>query len=99
VRRAGTMVQVGVLPNEPRPVNLAPLVSKEVTMIGSFRFDDEIGEAIDLLATDPLISEVITHVYPATEVEQAFATALDSAVSGKVVVSMWLDELGDRPSP
>lgn len=98
VRRAGMMVQVGVLPNEPRPVNLAPLVSKEVTMIGSFRFDDEIGEAIHLLATDPLISEVITHVYPATEVEQAFATALDSAVSGKVVVSMWLDERADRPS-
>ena len=92
VRRAGPMVQVGVLANEPRPVNLAPLVSKEVTMIGSFRFDDEIGEAIELLATDPLISEVITHVFPASHVEDAFATALDSHVSGKVIVSMWLDE-------
>ncbi len=99
VRRAGTMVQVGVLPNEPRPVNLAPLVSKEITMIGSFRFDDEIGEAIELLATDPLISEVITHVFPASHVEQAFATALDSQTSGKVVVSMWLEEQADRIWP
>jgi L-idonate 5-dehydrogenase len=94
VRRAGTVVQVGVLPDEPRPVNLAPLVSKEVTMIGSFRFDDEIGEAIDLLATDPLISEVITHDFPAGHVAEAFDTALDSQVSGKVVVSLWLDEAG-----
>ncbi|MGV1009537.1 MAG: zinc-binding dehydrogenase [Dermatophilaceae bacterium] len=92
VRRAGTVVQVGVLPNEPRSVNLAPLVSKEVTMIGSFRFDDEIGEAIELLATDPLISEVVTHAFPASHVAEAFDTALDSQVSGKVVVSLWLDE-------
>lgn len=97
VRRAGTLVQVGVLANEARPVNLAPFVSKELTMIGSFRFDDEIEEAIELIASDPRFTEVITHDFPASAVEAAFATALDSDVSGKVVVSLWLDDGSERP--
>jgi L-idonate 5-dehydrogenase len=92
VRRAGTLVQVGMLENEARPFNLAPFVSKELTMVGSFRFDDEIDEAIELLAGESAISEVITHVFPASDVEQAFAAARDSESSGKVVVSLWLDE-------
>ncbi len=34
-RRAGVVVQVGNLPNETRPVNLAPLVSKEIRLLGT----------------------------------------------------------------
>ena len=91
VRRGGTVAQVGMLPNDNIGVNLAPFVSKEVTFVGCFRFDDEIDDAIDLLAKHPAIANVITHVIDADDYEEAFATAKNSAESGKVVVSLWLD--------
>jgi L-idonate 5-dehydrogenase len=91
VRRAGTVAQVGMLPDQPVGVNLAPFVSKEVTFTGCFRFDDEIDEAIELLAAHPEIAQVITHVVPVDRVQEAFDIARDSQQSGKVVVSLWLD--------
>lgn len=87
-RRRGTVVQVGMVPNEPRPINLAPLISKEVALLGVFRFKDEIDEAIALLDAEPSIEAVITHVVPLPDVERAFDVAKDSAASGKVVVSL-----------
>ncbi len=88
-RRAGSYVQVGMLPNEPRGINLAPMISKEVTIHGSFRFNDEIDAAITLLDTTPGIEDVITHVLPADQALEAFAAAKDSQSSGKVVISLW----------
>ena len=41
------------LPDETRPVNLAPLVSKKVQLRGTFRFNDEIDAAITLLDQNP----------------------------------------------
>ena len=88
-RRAGTYVQVGMVPNEPKGINLAPLISKEVTLHGSFRFNDEIDAAIALLDATPGIEDVITHELPADRALEAFAAAKDSQASGKVVVSLW----------
>ena len=95
-RRAAIVVQLGMVPNEPRPVNLAPLVSKELQLRGAFRFDDEIDEAVTLLKERPGIESVITHVVPADQAADAFAAAKDSEASGKVVVALWPD--GDAGS-
>lgn len=92
VRRAGTVVQVGMLPADKIAVNLEPLVSREVRYLGTFRFDDEIDQAIELLAEHPEIAKVITHVIDADHIVEAFETARNSQESGKVVVSLWLDE-------
>jgi len=86
---------VGTLPDDPRPVNLTALVSKELQPRGAFRFDDEIDEAVTLLAERPGIESVITHVLPAEQAVEAFATAKDSEASGKVIVALWPD--GDIP--
>lgn len=94
VRRRGVIVQVGMVPNEPRGVNLAALISKEVDLRGAFRFADEIDEAVALLAAKPQIGRVVTHVVPVAEVRRAFDTARDSAASGKVVVCF--DETGEN---
>jgi len=94
VRRAGIVVQVGMLPNEARPINLSPFISKEVEYRGCFRFDNEIDDAITLLANDSNIQKVITHVVEASKVTEAFDAAKDSEASGKVLVSLWLDDLG-----
>ena len=87
-RRAGTVVQVGNVPNENRPVNLAPLVSKEIRLLGTFRFNTEIDDAIALLDQNPQIEQVITHVLPIEDVDEAFAIAADSEISGKVLVQV-----------
>lgn len=85
-RRGGVLVQVGNVPNEDRPVNLAPMVSKEIQLRGSFRYDTEIDHAIAMLASRPAFDVLVTHEYPLEEVAQAFATAADSDASGKVLV-------------
>lgn len=87
-RRAGTYVQIGMLPDEPRGINLAPMISKELTVHGSFRFKDEIDAAIALLNSEPGIEQVVTHEIPADHAVEAFAAAKDSQVSGKVLVSL-----------
>jgi L-idonate 5-dehydrogenase len=87
-RRAGIVVQVGNLPDEARPVNLAPLVSKEIQLRGTFRFNAEIDDAITLLDKNPQIEQVITHVMPIDDVDQAFAFAANSQISGKVLVEV-----------
>ncbi len=87
-RRAGIVVQVGNLPNEARPVNLAPLVSKEIQLRGTFRFNAEIDAAITLLDRHPQLEQVITHVLPIEDVSEAFAVATDANVSGKVLIEV-----------
>ncbi len=88
-RRAGQYVQLGMLPNEAVGINLAPMISAELTMHGSFRFNDEIEAAIAMLDANPGIEDVITHEIPAERAEEAFVTAKDSEISGKVLVSLW----------
>lgn len=86
--RAGIVVQVGILPAQPITVDLAPLVSKEVQLRGTFRFADEIDEAIALLAVQDRLDAVITHTLPAAQAAEAFAIAQDPARSGKVLLSL-----------
>lgn len=85
-RRAGTVVQVGMLGAGPQPIAIAPLVAKEIRLRGAFRFNNEITEAVELLAKFPVIATAITHVFPAEDVKKAFDIAKDSEVSGKVLV-------------
>ncbi|MEV8266035.1 zinc-binding dehydrogenase [Microbacterium sp. NPDC076911] len=89
VRARGTVVQVGMVPNENRPLNIAPFISKEVRWVGTFRFKDEIDRALDLLDSHPEIERVITHEISAESLEEAFEIARDSEQSGKVVVAVW----------
>lgn len=88
VRPGGTVVQVGMLPDDPRPVNLAPFISKEARYLGAFRFRDEIDQAVALLAANPGIESALTHEFAVTDAAEAFATARDSQRSGKVVFAL-----------
>ncbi|MGP9806920.1 L-idonate 5-dehydrogenase [Halomonas sp. AOP12-C2-37] len=89
VRRAGVIVQIGMMPATPQPIALASLISKEAQLRGCFRFNDEIDEAIRLLAADARFDSVITHVLPAEDAQHAFSIAKDAQVSGKVLIELW----------
>ncbi|GAB7071704.1 L-idonate 5-dehydrogenase [Mycobacterium hodleri] len=88
VRRAGTVVQVGMLPNAEIGVNLAPMLAKEVSLIGAFRFSTEIDDAIALLAVSDRFDAVISHVIPAADAVNAFAVARDASASAKVMLEL-----------
>lgn len=85
-RRGGTIVQLGLLPAGEITTELAPLVSKEVTLHGSQRFDVELDEAVALLARRPETEQIVSHTFDADEAVEAFEVAADSSISSKVLL-------------
>jgi L-idonate 5-dehydrogenase len=86
--RGGTVVMVGLLPTGPQPVLISLAITRELDLKGSFRFNNEIDDVITALADGTLhIGPVITHEYPLSQGLEAFATAKNSAESGKVLLN------------
>jgi L-idonate 5-dehydrogenase len=92
-RRGGIVVQLGMLPREPRPMVLAGIVTKELSVLGSHRFTGELDAALALLAHTPTAARIVSTVVPLGDVARAFAAVRDPSVVGKVVVAV-----RDRPS-
>lgn len=88
VRHRGVVVQVGMLGAGDHAIAVAPLVSKEVSLRGTFRFKDEIDAAVQMLAENPTISSAITHVFPVDKAQEAFEMAKNSQESGKVLIQL-----------
>jgi L-idonate 5-dehydrogenase len=86
VRRAGVVVQVGMLGAGNHEIAIAPLVAKEVQLRGTFRFKDEIDLAVKLLAENQWIGSSITHIFTPDQAVEAFAMAKNSQESGKVLL-------------
>lgn len=87
VRPAGAIVQLGMVSAGFSGPSAASLITKEVALCGSFRFHTELEEAVELLVAQPQLSSVITHDFGLHEALQAFTTAADPQVSGKVLIS------------
>ncbi|MCW5951923.1 MAG: alcohol dehydrogenase catalytic domain-containing protein [Propionibacteriaceae bacterium] len=88
VVRGGLMVQVGILPAGDQPVDVAVLAMRELRYVGSFRFNDELDEAIAMLADHPAMEGVVTHEFAVEDVVAAFDCAADPAASLKVLVAL-----------
>lgn len=88
VRRAGVVVQVGMLGAGNHEIAIAPLVAKEVQLRGTFRFKDEIDEAVKLLAAHAWIGSAITHTFSVDQAREAFEMAKNSQESGKVLIEL-----------
>lgn len=88
VRRGGTIVQLGMLPAGDLSLPMAALVSREITLRGSQRFELELDDAIALLAATPELELVVTHEFPIDQGVDAFDAAASSSVAGKVVIAV-----------
>lgn len=85
--RGGRVVMVGLLPTGDQPVPMSLAITRELELVGSFRFNDEIDEVIAALADGSLIVEpVITHEFGLDSALEAFAVAKDAAASSKVLL-------------
>ena len=87
-RRTGTIVQVGMLANAEIGVNLAPMLAKELTLRGAFRFSTEIDDAVALLSESDAFDAVVSHTIDASSAVEAFAVARDSSASAKVLLRL-----------
>lgn len=88
-RRGGVLVQVGNLPATDISASLGNLVTREIEYRGSYRFIDEISEAISLLASGVDLSPLQTHEFDISQAEQAFAVAADrQSGSSKVMLKL-----------
>lgn len=83
--RGGAVVQVGNLPASEVSAVLGDLVTREILWGGSFRFADEMTEAIDLLAAGLVVEPLLTHEFAVEDAKQAFEVAADRS-SGKVLL-------------
>ncbi|MDQ4213499.1 zinc-binding dehydrogenase [Microbacterium sp. ASV81] len=92
-RAGGTIVQLGMLPRDPRPVALSGIVTKELSVVGSHRFAGELDAALALLEAMPEAAEIVRTVVPLRHVAAAFAAVADAAIVGKVVVAVADGEL------
>ena len=85
--RGGKVVMVGLLPSGPQPVMISLAITRELELLGSFRFNDEIDEVIRALADGTLfVDPVVTHEFPLDRALEAFEMARNSAESGKVLL-------------
>lgn len=88
VMRGGRVVMVGLLPSGDQPVPISLAITRELQLVGSFRFNDEIDDVLAALADGSLYVEpVVTHEFPSGQALEAFDLAKDPTKSGKVLIS------------
>lgn len=86
--RRGHLVLLGLLPAGAQPFLLSQIITRELTVAGSFRFHTEMEPVIAALTDGSLsVDPVVSHRYPLDQAHEAFATARDSAASGKVLLT------------
>lgn len=87
--RGGTLVQAGNLPGTAVSAALGDLVTREITWIGSYRFVEEIDDALLALRDGLDVTPVITHRFPLERAEEALAVAADpGSGSSKVMLRL-----------
>jgi L-iditol 2-dehydrogenase/L-idonate 5-dehydrogenase len=87
VTRGGCVAMVGLPPPGPQPVSLATAVTRELELVGSFRFNREIDAVLAALSDGTLTVEgAVTHEFAIEDAQSAFEVASDPATSGKVLL-------------
>ncbi|MBO8193479.1 L-idonate 5-dehydrogenase [Streptomyces oryzae] len=87
--RGGRLIQVGNLPGTPAPAALGDLVTREITWSGSYRFVEEIDDALRAMRDGLDVTPVISHRFDLGEAARALAVAADPAAGcGKVMLRL-----------
>ncbi len=86
VRAGGAVVQIGLGGEIPAP--MTAMVSKEVALLGSFRFHDEFAWAVRFIADGSIpVASLLTAVFPLSDAVEAFDLASDRRRAMKVQLS------------
>ncbi|MGO4614012.1 L-idonate 5-dehydrogenase [Nocardia sp. 2YAB30] len=86
--RGGQVVLLGLLPTGLQPAPLSLVITRELAVVGSFRFNEEIDAVLDALADGSLVVEpVISHEFAVEDALEAFAVAKNAESSAKVLLT------------
>jgi L-idonate 5-dehydrogenase len=86
IRSGGTLVTVGLGPEVAVP--MTQIVTRELSVVGSFRFDPEFATAARLIDTGRIdVRPMLTGVLPADEAHAAFELASDKTRAMKVQIA------------
>ncbi|TDN92375.1 zinc-binding dehydrogenase [Microbacterium sp. BK668] len=86
--RGGTVVMLGLQRHGDVAAPLATAITRELDLVGSFRFGDEFDEVIEALAAGDLrVDGIVTHVFPVVDAVEALETAGDASASSKVLLA------------
>ena len=88
-RRGGVIVQVGNLPAGEVSAALGNIVTREIDYRGSYRFVDEISDALRLMADGVDVAPLMTHEVELADAVRGFGLAADrSTGSSKVMLKL-----------
>ena len=86
-RPGATIVQVGIGGETPIPLNV--LVAKEISLRGTFRFDEEFEWAAGILARRKIdVAPLLTEIVPMAEAVRAFELAGNRTRAMKVQLAL-----------
>jgi len=83
--RPGARISVVALHRKPETVDLISLMAKQLTLAGSMAYPEDYGEMVRMLAEVDL-SAAITHRFPLSAYREAFETARNASLAGKVLI-------------
>lgn len=85
--RGGRVVMVGLLPSGNQPVPISLAITREIDLLGSFRFNDEIDDVIVAMADGSLdVSAIVTSEFNVEDALSAFELASNPSQSSKVLL-------------
>ena len=85
--RGGRVVMVGMQAAGEQPALLSLVITRELDLVGSYRFNDELDEVLVALGDGSLhVEPIVTHEYAVDDALEAFETARDAGRSGKVLL-------------
>jgi L-idonate 5-dehydrogenase len=83
----GRMVLVGLGGDAELPINM--IVAKELSIIGTFRFNEEFARAAELISMKRVnLKPMLSATFPMTAAKDAFALASDRSLATKVVIAL-----------
>jgi L-idonate 5-dehydrogenase len=85
--RGGRVVALGLTPGDV-PVGMSLAVTRELELVGSFRFDREIDDAVEYLAGGLPLGDIVTSTLPLDRAAEAFALAGDRSLASKVLLEL-----------
>jgi L-idonate 5-dehydrogenase len=88
VRPGGRVVLLGIGPHPTVPLGANRVVTREVDVVGSFRFGPEFARAVRLLADGLDLAPLVTARRPLADAVGAFAAAADRRTAMKVLLEV-----------
>jgi threonine dehydrogenase-like Zn-dependent dehydrogenase len=89
VRSKGNIAFVGESNKETPIVVSRDMLRKGLTLIGSWHYNlNDFPKLMQIIQQSPLIDRLITHVFPMSQIQQAFETSASQA-NGKILLKPW----------